>query len=181
MTPDFLFHPVFDTKSRLDLPEYDASPLAFSTYPNIDEFTEHGQIVIGYMEPVGAVAIAAEGRQTLAMLRRRKEETFRQLLARLDLARASTFTNPKGRSAIFIFWKIAVKMIAYEFPVARISCRGHRLDLLRDTISVRHLQGRSKALSPLLQTTHSMHCISTEVHCEMLEKRLQYSSSSKTV
>jgi hypothetical protein len=45
--------------------------------------------VIGYMEPVGAVAIAAEGRQTLAMLRRRKDETFKQLLARLDLAIAS--------------------------------------------------------------------------------------------
>jgi hypothetical protein len=41
------------------------------------------------MEPVGAVAIAAEGRQTLAMLRRRKDETFKQLLARLDLAIAS--------------------------------------------------------------------------------------------
>jgi len=41
------------------------------------------------MEPVGAVAIAAEGRQTLAMLRRRKDEPIRQLLARLDLAIAS--------------------------------------------------------------------------------------------
>jgi hypothetical protein len=41
------------------------------------------------MEPVGAVAIAADGRQTLAMLRRRKDETFKQLLARLDLAIAS--------------------------------------------------------------------------------------------
>ncbi len=74
------------TTSRLDLSEYDASPFAISMYPNIDEFTEHGQIVIGYLEPVGAVAIASEGRQTLAMLRRRKEETFKQLLARLDLA-----------------------------------------------------------------------------------------------
>ena len=45
--------------------------------------------MIGYLEPVGAVAIAAEGRQTLATLRRRKDETFRQLLARLDLAIAS--------------------------------------------------------------------------------------------
>jgi hypothetical protein len=44
---------------------------------------------LGYMEPVGAVAIAAEGRQTLAVLRRRKGETFKQLLARLDLAIAS--------------------------------------------------------------------------------------------
>jgi hypothetical protein len=55
-------------------------------YPHIDEFTEHGQIVIGYMDPVGPVAIAAEGRDTIAMLRRGKDETFKQLLARLDLA-----------------------------------------------------------------------------------------------
>jgi hypothetical protein len=55
-------------------------------YPNIDEFTEHGQIVIGYIEPVVGVAIASEGRQTIAMLRRRKDEPFKQLLARLDTA-----------------------------------------------------------------------------------------------
>jgi hypothetical protein len=77
------------TASRLDLPEEQLSPFLLSNYPNIDEFTEHGQIVIGHMEPVGAVAIAAEGRQTIAMLRRRKDETFKQLLARLDLAIAS--------------------------------------------------------------------------------------------
>jgi len=78
------------TASRIDLPEeQQASPFLISSYPNIDEFTEHGQIVIGYMEPVGAVAIAAEGRETLALLRRRKNESFRQLLMRLDLAIAS--------------------------------------------------------------------------------------------
>jgi hypothetical protein len=49
------------TASRIDLPEEQVSPFLISSYPNIDEFTEHGQIVIGYMEPVGAVAIAAEG------------------------------------------------------------------------------------------------------------------------
>ena len=74
------------TASRIDLPEEQTSPFLISSYPNIDEFTEHGQIVIGYMEPVGAVAIAAEGRETLAMLRRSKDEPFRQLLMRLDLA-----------------------------------------------------------------------------------------------
>jgi hypothetical protein len=74
------------TTSRLDPSDYDASPFAISIYPNIDEFTEHGQIVIGYIEPVGAVAIASEGRQTIAMLRRRKDEPFKQLLARLDTA-----------------------------------------------------------------------------------------------
>jgi hypothetical protein len=53
--------------------------------------SERGQIVIVYgtCRPVGAMAIAAEGRQTLAMLRRRKDETFKQLLAGLDQAIAS--------------------------------------------------------------------------------------------
>jgi len=74
------------TESRLDPTAYDASPFAISMYPNIDEFTEHRQIVIGYIEPIGGVAIASEGRQTLAMLRRRKDEPFKQLLARLDTA-----------------------------------------------------------------------------------------------
>jgi len=35
------------------------------------------------------VAIATEGRQTIATLRRRKDETFKQLLARLDTAIAN--------------------------------------------------------------------------------------------
>jgi hypothetical protein len=74
------------TKSRIELPEYFNSPFAITMYPHIDEFTERGQIVIGYMEPVGHVAIAAEGRDTIAMLRRGKDETFKQLLARLDMA-----------------------------------------------------------------------------------------------
>ena len=77
------------TTSRLDPSDYDASPFAISMYPNIDEFTEHGQIVIGCLEPVGGVAIASEGRETIAMLRRRKNEPFKQLLARLDRAIAS--------------------------------------------------------------------------------------------
>src|ERR1035438_7259531 len=34
------------TESRLDPTAYDASPFAISMYPNIDEFTDHGQIVI---------------------------------------------------------------------------------------------------------------------------------------
>jgi len=74
------------TESRLDPTAYDGSPFSVSMYPNIDEFTEHGQIVIGHIEPIGGVAIASEGRQTLAMLRRRKDEPFKQLLARLDTA-----------------------------------------------------------------------------------------------
>ena len=77
------------TINRLEPTECDLSPFSISIYPNIDVFTEHGQIVVGYMEPVGGVALATEGRQTIAMLRRRKDETFKQLLARLDTAIAS--------------------------------------------------------------------------------------------
>jgi hypothetical protein len=46
------------------------------------------------MKPVGVVAIVAEGRQTLATLHRRKDETFKQLLARRDLAIVSATINP---------------------------------------------------------------------------------------
>ena len=46
------------TESRLNPTAYDASPFTVSMYPNIDEFTEHGQIVIGHIEPIGGVAIA---------------------------------------------------------------------------------------------------------------------------
>ena len=81
------------TACRIVLPEEQASPFLISSYPNIDESTEHGQNLIGCMEPVGAVAIAAERRQTLAMLRRRRDESFRQLLARLDMAIASATTD----------------------------------------------------------------------------------------
>jgi hypothetical protein len=75
------------TTSRIDLPEYENSLMPISTYPNISAFTERGQIVIGYMEPVGAVAIAAERRQALAMVRRRKDETF-------NYSPASTWPSP---------------------------------------------------------------------------------------
>ena len=53
------------TASGIDLPEQQISPFLISAYPNIDQFTEHGQIVIGPMEPVGGVAIAADGREPL--------------------------------------------------------------------------------------------------------------------
>jgi hypothetical protein len=77
------------TGTPIDPTGYEASPLASSIYPNIDEFTEHGQIVIGYLEPVGGVTIASEGRETIAMLRRREHEPFKQFLARLDRAISS--------------------------------------------------------------------------------------------
>ena len=55
--------------------------------PYIDEIIELGGISIGIIPPVTeCVAVAHEGRNTLAMLVRRKGETLAQLLTRLDLA-----------------------------------------------------------------------------------------------
>jgi hypothetical protein len=67
--------------------------LDFSSLPHITDLIEHGQIVIGIMAPAGCVAVAAEGRHTLAMLRRRTDETLVQLLSRLDLAVARAMIN----------------------------------------------------------------------------------------
>lgn len=81
------------TKSRLDPTDFDASPFTVSMYPSIDAFTDRGQIVIGHIDPVGAVAIATEGRETIAMLRRRENESFKQLLGRLDAAISSALVD----------------------------------------------------------------------------------------
>lgn len=47
---------------------------------------EGGQVMLGAMAPVGSVAVASRGRQTLAMLRRAPGEPLKDLLARLDAA-----------------------------------------------------------------------------------------------
>jgi hypothetical protein len=55
--------------------------------PYINEIIELGGISIGIVPPLTeCVAIAHEGKNTLAMLVRRKGETLAQLLTRLDLA-----------------------------------------------------------------------------------------------
>jgi hypothetical protein len=54
--------------------------------PHIAEFIEDGEITLGQMHPVGCVAIANDGHNTLAMLVRRDGETMAQLLTRLDQA-----------------------------------------------------------------------------------------------
>ena len=61
--------------------------------PCIGELIKHGQITIGNVRPVGCVAVAHDGRQTVAMLLRRKGESVTELLARLDLAIAKAFTE----------------------------------------------------------------------------------------
>lgn len=62
--------------------------------PYINEIIEQGGISIGIISPVSdCVAVAHEGRNTLAMLVRRKGETLLQLLARLDFAIARAQTD----------------------------------------------------------------------------------------
>ena len=48
-----------------------------------------GQIMIGTLAPIHGAAVAHDGRQTLAMLRRRSGESMQQLLLRLDAAIAT--------------------------------------------------------------------------------------------
>jgi hypothetical protein len=54
---------------------------------NIEGLIEcDGQINVGYINPVGCVAVANDEHNTLAMLKRRPEESFMDLLKRLDHA-----------------------------------------------------------------------------------------------
>jgi hypothetical protein len=61
--------------------------------PYIAELLKHGQITVGNIRPVGCVAVAHDGRQTVSMLLRRQEETVTELLARLNLAIAKAFNE----------------------------------------------------------------------------------------
>ncbi len=62
--------------------------------PYIEETIENGGITIGIIPPLNeCVAVAHEGRHTLAMLKRQKGESLSQLLSRLDLAIARAQTD----------------------------------------------------------------------------------------
>jgi hypothetical protein len=62
--------------------------------PYINEIIELGGITIGIIPPLReCIAIAHEGRHTLAMLKRQKGESLAQLLSRLDLAIARAQTD----------------------------------------------------------------------------------------
>ena len=63
----------------------DARRLATSL-PNIAQLVEYGQITVGVLHRVGAVAVASDGHNSLAMLVRRQGETLEALLTRLDQA-----------------------------------------------------------------------------------------------
>ena len=61
--------------------------------PYLEELMQHGQITLGNVRPVGCVAVAHDGRQTVSMLLRREGETLTQLLTRLDVAIAKALTD----------------------------------------------------------------------------------------
>lgn len=61
--------------------------------PHIEGTIARGEITIGIIPPIKeCVAIAHEGRRTLAMLKQRNGESLMQLLTRLDLAIALAHT-----------------------------------------------------------------------------------------
>lgn len=61
--------------------------------PNIAELIADGEITIGVLYPVGCVATATDGHNSLAMLQRRRGETLFQLLTRLDVAIAQALNE----------------------------------------------------------------------------------------
>lgn len=64
---------------------------AVLSLPHIADLIAHGEITVGEKYPVGCIAIAHDGHNTLAMLKRRKGETLNQLLTRLDQAIAKAY------------------------------------------------------------------------------------------
>ena len=63
-----------------------ASNPVHADLPHIAALIADGEITVGILDPVGCVAVATDGHNTLAMLKRRPDETLAQLLTRLDQA-----------------------------------------------------------------------------------------------
>jgi hypothetical protein len=59
--------------------------------PHIADLIKDGEITVGVLRPIGCVATACDADSTLAMIVRRRGETFAQLLARLDRAIAKAY------------------------------------------------------------------------------------------
>ena len=58
--------------------------------PNIAALVEAGgQIMVGTVKPIENAAVAHDGKKTLAMLRKRPDESLEHLLGRLDAAIAA--------------------------------------------------------------------------------------------
>jgi hypothetical protein len=60
-------------------PDAEHAPVDFASLPYIADLINRGQITIGIMPPVGCVAVAGEGRHSIAMLRRRDGESLAQV------------------------------------------------------------------------------------------------------
>ena len=66
------------------------APVADPDLPNLAALlADEGDINVGYLRPVGQVAIASDPHQPLAMLRRRPDESLAEVLQRLDAAVAT--------------------------------------------------------------------------------------------
>jgi hypothetical protein len=83
-----------DTRGSLNEGASHSPASSLPELPYIEETIARGEITIGIIPPVKeCVAIAHEGRTTLAMLKRQKGESLAQLLTRLDLAIALAHTE----------------------------------------------------------------------------------------
>lgn len=70
-----------------------ASDSVHADLPHIAALIADGEITVGILDPVGCVAVATDGHTTLAMLKRRPDETLAQLLTRLDHAIERAWTE----------------------------------------------------------------------------------------
>lgn len=57
-----------------------------SLFPHIEALIDDGEVTVGVIRPVGCVAVATDGHNALAMLRRRPGESLMDLLQRLEVA-----------------------------------------------------------------------------------------------
>ena len=66
---------------------------ADASLSHIAQLIADGEITVGVLRPVGCVAVATDGHNSLAMLKRRPGETFGELLTRLDQAIERAWTE----------------------------------------------------------------------------------------
>jgi hypothetical protein len=79
---------------RIEKPAADSNATVdLLSLPHIAEFIDYGEITLGEMYPIGCVAVATDGHNSLAMLVRREGETLAQLLTRLDQAIAKALDD----------------------------------------------------------------------------------------
>ena len=70
-----------------------ASDSVNAVLPHIAALITDGEITVGMLDSVGCVAVATDGHNTLAMLKRQPGETLEQLLTRLDQAIERAWTE----------------------------------------------------------------------------------------